>query len=91
MIGGVVVEVTFPVTVANTVWIRVRDKIHFRTTCGVLVERNENSEAIEFGDEIWWHGDWVMWTPAQHYGCNHPGAGDIKIPKIGYSMTKRPT
>lgn len=86
MVGGIVIEV---VTILDDkVYINCRDK-QYKQSCGIYVEKNENSEKVEIGDTVWWQSGYAMWTPANHKNvCVGGRSGidyDIKIPKIGFS------
>ena len=77
MVGGIVIEV---------VWRNDDDKVfvdcqdtRYKDTCAIYVERNADSEQIEVGDRIWWHGRLAMWTPADETRV------EVQIPRVGYS------
>ena len=51
----------------------------YRDTCAIYVERNVDSERIEFGDRFWWQGAYAFWTPADESRV------EVKIPRVGFS------
>lgn len=55
-----------------------------RDTCAIYVQRNADSEQIRPGDDVWWQGKWVMWTPADRHVV------DKQIPRRSYSGVKPP-
>lgn len=55
-----------------------------KETCAIYVERNSDSEQIRPGDNIWWQGKRVMWTPSDRRVI------DKEIPRRSYSGVKSP-
>jgi hypothetical protein len=93
MIGGTVIEV---VDLATKVYINVAERPYNKIeTCAIYVERNENSEKIEIGDQIWWQGGFAMWTPAKNRNPNLEKLKcgvdyDIQIQRVGFSGVNPP-
>ena len=75
MVGGIVIEVAWR---GYKVFVDCHDT-HYRDTCAIYVERNEDSEQIEVGDRLWWQGGSAMWTPADESRM------EVRIPRVGYS------
>lgn len=46
----------------------------------IFVEKNEDSQAIEPGDTVWWQGKLAYWTPTT--GVDQ----DVAIPRLGFSF-----
>lgn len=61
MVGGTVTEVK---TQVDSIWIDVQDNTYKTDFAAVYVERNTDSEQIAVGDQVWWQGRLLMWTPA---------------------------
>lgn len=78
-VGGRVMEVRdrWPESLTIVTW---DERSPWDDCIGVSVKRNENSERIEPGDEVWWQGPKVYWTPAD--GSRQ----DVPIPKWSVSF-----
>jgi hypothetical protein len=79
MIGG---------TVVNTE--EFKDKIridvvcdHYKDKCSVYVELTAAARCIERDSSVWWHGDFILWTPKSR------AFRDYQIKKIGNSFTTK--
>jgi hypothetical protein len=82
MVGGKVEEIVLQ---ENRIWLSVRDKVYKNDVSAIYVKKNTDSEAIKIGDNVWWQGHFVMWTPQ---GSEHRECGtdfDIQIPRMSYS------
>jgi len=92
MIGGIVIGIK---TLADRVLVNCVDENESRNDkCSIYVERNEQSARIKPGDLIWWQGGFAMWTPYEKKGKagNKEGVDcDVRIPKIGFSFSVKPT
>jgi hypothetical protein len=84
MVGGIVIEVAELKNRPEALFINCRES----DVCGILVENNSNSQTIEIGDSIWWHGRFAYWTPQDSERTLQGINFDIKIPRIGYSGVK---
>ncbi len=94
MVGGIVIECSESSRRPELVFVDVRGTgCEIGSTCGIYVEKNPNSLAIEFGDSIWWQSRTAYWTPRlpgnAKCGTNDV-MRDIPIPRIGYSGVKHP-
>lgn len=87
MTGGTVIEVA---DVKGRPGVLFIDVSLDNETSGLFVAKNAKSQRIEIGDEIWWKGNTVYWTPAE----SHKGKKkkkqlkegiefDIAIPRVG--------
>lgn len=90
MVGGKVVEVLFE---ENRIFLNVQDRTYPKDRCGIYVVRDPDSEKIEVGDQVWWQGKIVYWTPtvtvlggdvvdypldrASYSGVDHPQGKDV--------------
>lgn len=94
MVGGTVIEVVDIPDRPDVLFVDCADMpgrySRKPDTCAILVERNENSEKIQVGDKIWWHGRFAMWTPRDNEGSRGGVDYDIKIPRVGYSGVEHP-
>lgn len=82
MVGGIVITT---ITDGDRIYVNCRGTgCERRETCAIYVQSNADSERIRPGDDIWWHGQWAMWTPADRRFT------DRKIPRRGYSGVKSP-
>jgi len=81
MIGGMVIECCEVPGRPDVLFVNVADRPYSKLeTCGVLVEKNENSLKIQIGDSLWWQSGSCYWTPWQSMNQR-----DIAIPKRSYS------
>jgi hypothetical protein len=78
--GGIIIEVVDSVT-DGKVWINCRDH-RFGDVNGIWVERTAEAQQIEFGDTVWWQGQYAYWTPANR------SRFDVRIPRIGADVTQ---
>ena len=100
MVGGQVIEVCDHPTERNKIYVNVADRPHSKLNeCAIYVERNENSERIELGDDLWWQGRYAMWTPQANRLSDQESEAkghkcgvdyDIQIPRIGFSGVNHP-
>jgi hypothetical protein len=87
MIGGKIVEIILE---SDAVFLNVQDRTYPKDPrCGIYVERNEFSELMQIGDDVWWQGKWAMWTSDDRRfidkqilrlsgsGVNHPEGADV--------------
>lgn len=86
MVGGKVVEVLFE---ENRIFLNVQDRTYPKDRCGIYVLRDCHSERIEAGDQVWWQGNKVFWTPTgddvvdfvldrvSYSGVDHPLGKDV--------------
>jgi hypothetical protein len=84
MVGGIVIEVVF---LEDEVFVDCMDSF-YSDTCAIMVKRDEKSEKIDIGDQIWWQGRNAYWTPQKLYNGRGPVTGvscDIALIRIGYS------
>jgi hypothetical protein len=88
MIGGTVIGIVRKKEIATT--LHVRD--HHCTDQICVKVKEERSKGcgtvlISIGDQVWWQGNMVLWTPfyskKKRCGQDH----DIAIPKIGYTYS----
>jgi hypothetical protein len=76
MVGGKVISIAQK---GDVVMLWCWDHRSADDECGVFVRRQP--EMPEVGDDIWWHGQHVMWTPKDRRFC------DRQLPKLGYSSS----
>ncbi len=76
MIGGIVVAIE---EMPDRLTLEVRDQSR-PDRCKVDVAKGY---LIEFGDSVWWQGDYVYWTPA---GMDHV---DVPGPRLGYARATK--
>lgn len=86
MIGGDAIEVLIG---KDRVWINCQDRPvrtppNKHNTCAIYVKRDRNSERVQVGDGVWWHGRVAYWTP------KGSTVEDIPLVRIGYSGADHP-
>lgn len=95
MVGGVVIEV---LAQPGKIWVNVQDQ-QSSETCALNVADTEVARKIAVGDQVWWQGRSVMWTPAANRLPEDSPAVcalrcgvdyDVQIPRIGYSGAPHP-
>jgi len=97
VIGGTVIET---IVLPDRVWINTQEPPRART-CAIYVANTAKARCVSEGDQIWWQGQWALWTPAcnrkpacghkHHYSCSRAGVDyDIRLERIGYSGVSRP-
>lgn len=97
MVGGIVIEVADHPT-ENILYVNVVDRNN-RDKCALYVLKNEQSDQIEIGDALWWHGSIAYWTPKNNriddeaaktiaFKCGIDF--DIPLKRIGYSGVASP-
>lgn len=42
---------------------------------------------ISIGDQVWWQGGMVLWTPSSSEQGHHHEDHDIRLPKMGYTYS----
>lgn len=85
MVGGIVVEI---IRHAKRIFLKVQDKTYPKDRCGIYVIRDADSEQIELGDQVWWQGNKVFWTPAATVlGC---AVVDYPLDRASYSGVSHP-
>lgn len=94
MVGGIVIEASESKSRPELIFVDCRGTGCERSsTCGIYVEKNPNSLAIEVGDSVWWHGRTAYWTPRLPGNAARGRKDvmrDIPIPRIGYSGVGHP-
>ncbi len=98
MVGG---EVTLVRTKGDLLELVVRGHTGYERyqICAVTILRDTGHD-VQPGDEIWWQGNRVMWTPKAQRGQPVEevdgvlvGSGteyDIVIPRVGFSYEPKP-
>ncbi len=84
MVGGIVIDI---VKVSDDKWwVNCVDtglgSGAGEETCAIYL--NPVGESVDVGDNIWWQGQYAMWTPADR------SRTDVRLPRIGFSGVPHP-
>lgn len=102
MVGGTVIEVAEIKGRIGVLFIDCADMPTGRAKpdfCATLIELDDVSSGIKFGDSLWWQGPHAMWTPKKNLlsaeerskkGHRSGVEYDIKLKRVGYSGVKYP-
>lgn len=52
--------------------------------CGIHVEKNDDADQIQPGDNVWWQGMQVFWTPQDRSRV------EVVIPRVGLCGMRHP-
>lgn len=100
MTGGTVLEACHHPKDKTKTYVNVGHRSYKKVQeCAIYVARCAESDKIEIGDQVWWHGRFAYWTPqyncvdaleAKERGLKQGVDYDVKIRRIGFSGVDHP-